>query len=43
MRQGSYIQRELACAFVASAPVLVFGAFFQHRIKRSVTMMDMTS
>jgi len=45
IQQGSYIQRGLAYAgaFIASALVLVFDAFFQHRIIRGVTMSDLTS
>jgi len=40
IQRGSYIQRGLAYAgaFIASAPVLVFYAFFQRRIIAGITM-----
>ena len=43
IQQGSYIQRGLAYAgaFIASAPVLLFYAFFQRRIIRGITMTGM--
>jgi multiple sugar transport system permease protein len=43
IQQGSYIQRGLAYAgaFIASAPVLVFYAFFQRRIIAGITMTGM--
>jgi multiple sugar transport system permease protein len=43
IQQGSYIQRGLAYAgaFIASAPVLVFYAFFQRRIIKGITMTGM--
>ena len=43
IQQGSYIQRGLAYAgaFIASAPVLVFYAFFQRRIITGITMTGM--
>ncbi len=43
IQQGSYIQRGLAYAgaFIASAPVLVFYAFFQRRIIAGITLTGM--
>jgi hypothetical protein len=43
IQQGSYIQRGLAYAgaFIASAPVLVFYAFFQRKIIAGITMTGM--
>lgn len=43
IQQGSYIQRGLAfaAAFIASAPILVFYAFFQRRIIAGVTTTGM--
>ncbi len=39
LQQGSYIQRGLAFAgaFIASAPVLIFYAFFQRKIIAGIT------
>jgi len=43
IQQGSYIQRGLAYAgaFIASAPVLLFYAFFQRKIIKGITMTGM--
>lgn len=43
IQQGSYIQRGLAYAgaFIATAPVLIFYAFFQRKIIAGITMTGM--
>ena len=43
IQQGSYIQRGLAfaAAFIASAPVLIFYAFFQRKIISGITTTGM--